>query len=155
MAPSGSRTRPARTTRLTAPTGWTVPARDGCARTTPVRPPPPLLRGPRDNQQTAPSDPDDGRDRSLTLAVLRQLVRHDWRALPGTTLVVLSRDTEGNAYSPFATYSNALYAPTLSDEVGEVYPLPEELEQDRELRELFTDGIPDSAVPALVLYPLG
>ncbi|GHB77630.1 hypothetical protein GCM10010377_79870 [Streptomyces viridiviolaceus] len=108
-----------------------------------------------DNQQTTPSTPDDDRDRPLTLAVLRQLVRHGWRTLPGTTLVVLSRDTEGNAYSPFATYSNARYAPTLSDEVGEAYPLPEELEQDRELRELFADGIPDSAVPALVLYPLG
>lgn len=42
-----------------------------------------------DKQQTTPSAPDDDeRDRPLTLAVLRQLVRHDWRALPGTTLVV-------------------------------------------------------------------
>ncbi|MGV4890791.1 hypothetical protein ACSR0Z_30245 (plasmid) [Streptomyces viridosporus] len=109
-----------------------------------------------DKQQTTPFAPDDDeRDRPLTLAVLRQLIRHDWRALPGTTLVVLSRDTEGNGYSPFATYSNARYAPTYSDEVGEVYPLPEELEQDKELRELYADGIPDNAVPALVLYPLG
>ena len=60
--------------------------------------------------------------------------------------MVLSRDTEGNGYSPFTTYS---------DEVREVYPLPEKLEQDKELRELYADGIPDNAVPALVLYPLG
>ncbi|WP_244297658.1 hypothetical protein [Streptomyces griseoflavus] len=60
---------------------------------------------------------------------------------------MLSRDTEGNGYSPFATYSNARYAPAYSDEVGEVYPLPEKLEQDEELRELYADGIPDSAVP--------
>jgi hypothetical protein len=100
-----------------------------------------------DNQQTTPPAPDDERNRPLTLAVLRQLIRHDWRTLPGTNLVVLSRDTEGNGYSPFATYSNARYAPAYSDEVGEVYPLPEKLEQDEELRELYADGIPDSAVP--------
>ncbi|MGX1915971.1 hypothetical protein ACWIID_45410 [Streptomyces phaeochromogenes] len=108
-----------------------------------------------DHQQATSSDPDaDALDRPLTLAVLRQLVRSDWRGLPGATLVVLSRDVEGNAYSPFATYSRYRYAPTY-DLVGEVYPLPEELEQDEKLRELFADGIPDSAVPALVLYPLG
>ncbi|WP_419664784.1 hypothetical protein [Streptomyces sp. 2-1] len=101
-----------------------------------------------DHQQATSSDPDaDALDRPLTLAVLRQLVRSDWRGLPDATLVVLPRDVEGNAYSPFATYSRSCYAPTY-DLVGEVYPLPEELEQDEKLRELFADGIPDSAVPA-------
>ncbi|MFD7877756.1 hypothetical protein ACFV5G_27275 [Streptomyces sp. NPDC059766] len=107
-----------------------------------------------DTPQAAVSDLDDERERPLTLAVLRQLVRTDWSKLPGTTLVVLSRDTEGNGYSPFATYARSRYAPAYDGVVGEVYPLPEELKRDKELRELFAD-IPDSAVPALVLYPLG
>ncbi|MFE2583308.1 hypothetical protein [Streptomyces sp. NPDC059378] len=107
-----------------------------------------------DTPQAAVSDLDDERERPLTLAVLRQLVRTDWSKLPGTTLVVLSRDTEGNAYSPFAGYTRSRYAPTYDDVVGEVYPLPEELKRDKELRELYPD-IPDTAVDALVLYPLG
>lgn len=108
-----------------------------------------------ENQQATPSDPeDDVPDRPLTLAVLRQLVRTDWRGLPGSRLIVLSRDVEGNAYSPFAGYSRSRYAPTYNDFVGEIFPLPQELKKDKELRELFAD-IPDSAVPALVLYPLG
>ncbi|MEJ8654958.1 hypothetical protein [Streptomyces sp. MS1.AVA.4] len=87
--------------------------------------------------------------------MLRQLVRSDWRGLPGTTLVVLAVDAEGNGYSPFATYDHCRYAPIDDDYVGDVYPLPEELRKSRKLRELYSDGIPDSAVPALVLYPLG
>ncbi|MBP5888641.1 MULTISPECIES: hypothetical protein [Streptomyces] len=109
------------------------------------------------DQQQAPSPDPDGEapDRPLTLAVLRRLVRTNWSRLPGDTLVVLSRDTEGNLYSPFSTYSLARYAPTHSDLVGDVFPLPEELEADQSLRELYADGIPDTALPALVLYPLG
>ncbi|MFD3504419.1 hypothetical protein [Streptomyces sp. NPDC058678] len=91
----------------------------------------------------------------LTLAVLRHLVRKDWKGLPGDTLVVLSRDAEGNLFSPFSTYSFSRYAPTHSDLVGDVFPLPEELKADQSLRELYADGIPDTALPALVLYPLG
>ncbi|MFD9441908.1 hypothetical protein ACFWBR_27660 [Streptomyces sp. NPDC060006] len=109
------------------------------------------------DQQQAPSlDPDgEAPDRPLTLAVLRHLVRKDWKDVPGDTLVVLSRDTEGNLYSPFSTYSFARYAPTHSDLVGDVFPMPEELNADPSLRELYADGIPDTALPALVLYPLG
>ncbi|MET7693850.1 hypothetical protein ABZT06_38795 [Streptomyces sp. NPDC005483] len=109
------------------------------------------------DQQQAPSPDPDGEalDRPLTLAVLRHLVRADWKGLPGDTLVVLSRDAEGNLYSPFSTYSISRYAPTHSDLVGDVFPLPEELKKDESLRELYADGIPDTAVPALVLYPLG
>lgn len=109
-----------------------------------------------ENQHATSSDPDtDVCEGPLTLAMLRQLVRTDWSGLPGSTLVVLSRDAEGNSFSPFATYSRSRYAPTYNDFVGEVFPLPDELKKDKELRELFADGIPDSAVPALVLYPLG
>ncbi|MFF0698594.1 hypothetical protein ACFYU4_38940 [Streptomyces tendae] len=109
------------------------------------------------DQQQAPSpDPDgDALDRPLTLAVLRHLVRKDWKGLPGDTLVVLSGDVEGNRFSPFSIYSHSRYAPTYSDLVGEIFPLPEELKADQSLRELYADGIPDTAVPAPVLYPLG
>ncbi|MFJ5779317.1 hypothetical protein [Streptomyces sp. NPDC093094] len=90
----------------------------------------------------------------LTLATLRQLVRDDWRALPGTTLVVLSRDTEGNGYSPFATYSHSRYAPLYDGTAGEIYPPAGELERSSGLRELFPD-VPSDSVAALVLFPLG
>lgn len=109
-----------------------------------------------DQQQAPSADPDsEALDRPLTLAVLRHLVRKDWKDVPGDTLVVLSRDAEGNLYSPFSTYSFCRYAPTHGELVGEVFPLPEELKADQSLRELYADGIPDTAVPALVLYPLG
>jgi hypothetical protein len=109
------------------------------------------------DQQQAPSpDPDDDApDRPLTLAVLRHLVRKDWKEMPGDTLVVLSRDAEGNLFSPFSSYCLSRYAPTHSDLVGDIFPLPEELKEDKSLRELYPDGVPDTAVPALVLFPLG
>ncbi|GGV52375.1 hypothetical protein [Streptomyces spectabilis] len=109
-----------------------------------------------DNQQAAPSAPDDTAfDRPLTLSVLRRLIRQEWRGLPGTTLVVLARDPEGNGFSPFAAYDYAQYSPDDNGLVGDIYPSPEDLEKEAELRELFPAGIPDSAVPALVLVPLG
>ncbi|WP_427168778.1 hypothetical protein ACQF4J_46950 (plasmid) [Streptomyces sp. C1-1] len=109
------------------------------------------------DQQQAPSPDPDGEapDRPLTLAVLRHLVREDWKGLPGDTLVVLSRDAEGNLFSPFSTYSHSRYAPTLSELVGDIFPLPEQLKADPSLRALYGDSIPDTALPALVLYPLG
>ncbi|MFJ4790993.1 hypothetical protein [Streptomyces sp. NPDC088794] len=109
------------------------------------------------DQQQAPSPDPDGEapDRPLTLAVLRHLVRKEWKDLPGDMLVVLSRDAGGNFFSPFSTYSVSRYAPIHSDLVGDIFPLPEELTADQSLRELYPDGIPDTALPALVLYPLG
>lgn len=96
------------------------------------------------------------RDQPLTLAVLRRLVGNDWSRMPDTTLVVLSTDPEGNGFSPFSTYARARYAPEPEgdDLRGEVYPLESELARDAELRSLFPQ-VPDSAVAALVLYPLG
>ncbi|MDG4857084.1 hypothetical protein P8605_02735 [Streptomyces sp. T-3] len=108
------------------------------------------------DQKQAPS-PDPGGeapDLPLTLTVLRHLVRKVWKDLPGDTLVVLSRDAEGNLFSPFASYSHSRYAPTHSDFVGDIFPLPQELEADEELRELYPEGVPGTAVPALVLFPL-
>ncbi|TLS45785.1 hypothetical protein FE633_13590 [Streptomyces montanus] len=107
------------------------------------------------HQAPSPEPDDDATLRPVTLSELRQLVREDWKKLPGDTLVVLSRDVEGNLFSPFAFYNLSRYAPTHTDLVGDVFPLPEELKEDPEMRELYADRIPDTAVPALVLFPLG
>ena len=64
-------------------------------------------------------------DQPLTLNVLRRLVGNEWARLPGETLVVLSRDSEGNLYSPFSTYNIGRYAPDYGL-TGEVYPLESE-----------------------------
>ncbi|MEU5632071.1 hypothetical protein ACH47C_23165 [Streptomyces rishiriensis] len=104
-------------------------------------------------EPTPSGDVEDQGDQPLTLDVLRQLVGNEWAGLPGETLVVLSRDTEGNLYSPFSTYAHGRYSPVY-DLTGEVYPLESELAADAELRELFPK-IPANARAALVLYPLG
>ncbi|MFC7309015.1 hypothetical protein ACFQVC_33020 [Streptomyces monticola] len=107
-----------------------------------------------DQQPSSPDPSGEAHDRPLTLAVLRHLVRTAWKNEPGDTLVVLSCDAEGNRFSPFASYSHARYAPTHGDCAGDVFPLPQEWEEDEDLRELYADGVPDTAVPALVLFPL-
>ncbi|OIJ99022.1 hypothetical protein BIV25_10985 [Streptomyces sp. MUSC 14] len=94
------------------------------------------------------------RDQPLTLDVLRRLVGNNWARLPGSTLVVLSSDPEGNGFSPFSTYALSRYVPEADDLRGEVYPLESELARDTELRRLYPQ-IPLNAVAALVLYPLG
>ncbi|MEU0228229.1 hypothetical protein ABZ177_28320 [Streptomyces sp. NPDC006284] len=99
-----------------------------------------------------PAQPVAG-DQPLTLDVLRRLVGNDWARLPGDTLVVLSRDAEGNLYSPFSTYAIGRYSPAY-ELTGEVYPLESELAADTELRALFPK-VPADARAALVLYPLG
>ncbi|GGV69771.1 hypothetical protein GCM10010277_80090 [Streptomyces longisporoflavus] len=108
------------------------------------------------DQPQAPLPVPDGEvpHRPLTLAVLRRLIRANWSRLPGDTLVVLSGDAEGNCFSPLGGYSLSRYAPT-SDFAGDIFPLPQELENDAELRELYADDTPDTTQPALVLYPLG
>ncbi|MER6691112.1 hypothetical protein [Streptomyces minutiscleroticus] len=108
------------------------------------------------NPPAASAPEEDGRDKPVTLAMLRQLVNRDWRGLPGNLLIVLSGDTEGNRFSPFATYGHGRYeALDPHDAVGEAHPTPGQLAKSPSLRELYPDGIPDKAVPALVLYPLG
>jgi hypothetical protein len=105
------------------------------------------------NQSSAPATSDAIAGGPLTLAVLRRLVHSNWRELPGSTLVVLSRDTAGNACSPLSAYRLGRYAPVYT-RTGDVYPLESELAADPELRELF-GPVPRDAVAALVLYPLG
>lgn len=105
---------------------------------------------------SSPAEPEpdeDERDQPLTLDVLRQLVRKDWARLPGKTLVVLCRDASGNGYSPFSTYNINRYSPVYGLH-GDVYPLDSQLAKDPGLRELYPE-IPDDAVAALVLFPLG
>ncbi|MFI8169736.1 hypothetical protein ACIGAN_25715 [Streptomyces sp. NPDC085931] len=68
---------------------------------------------------------------------------------------MLSRDAEGNSFSPFTTFGHGRYLRTETGQSGAIYPLAERLEQDQQLRELYARRIPDSAVRALVLYPLG
>lgn len=98
----------------------------------------------------APDQP----DQPLTLDVLRCLVGNAWACLPGSTLVVLSSDSEGNGFSPFSTYALARYSPEAGELRGEVYPLESELAQDPDLHSLYPQ-IPPDAVAALVLHPLG
>ncbi len=73
-------------------------------------------------EPTPSGDVEDQGDQPLTLDVLRQLVGNEWAGLLGEALVVLSRDTEGNLYSPFNTYAHGRYSPVY-DLTGEVYPL--------------------------------
>ncbi|MFC8664014.1 hypothetical protein [Streptomyces sp. NPDC057199] len=104
-------------------------------------------------EPASPEDGEDQRDQPLTLDVVRHLVANDWTNLPGKAMVVLSRDTEGNGYSPLSTYALGRYCPVY-DLTGEVYPLESELAEHADLRELFPE-IPGNACVALVLYPLG
>ncbi|MGW2111948.1 hypothetical protein [Streptomyces sp. NPDC001948] len=100
-----------------------------------------------------PTLPDDQGLQLLTLDTLRHLVGNSRARLPGDTLVVLSRDAEGNLYSPFSSYARGRHSP-VHGLAGEVYPLESELAADAELRDLF-GKVPDGARAALVLYPLG
>ncbi|MFJ2876586.1 MULTISPECIES: hypothetical protein [unclassified Streptomyces] len=100
-----------------------------------------------------PASSSDQGYQPVTLGALRRLVENDWARLPGDTLVVLSRDVEGQLYSPFSSYAHARYFP-VHGLVGDVYPLESELAADAELRDLF-GKIPGDARAALVLYPLG
>lgn len=73
------------------------PRQRGGTRNQPIHRPDHSQPGPHekavmtDQQQTPSPDPDgEAPDRPLTLAVLRHLVREDWKSMPGDTLVVLS-----------------------------------------------------------------
>lgn len=82
----------------------------------------------------------------MTLAELRQKL--DALNLPDDTLVVLSRDAEGNGYSPLSTVEDALYEAE-STYSGQFYATPE-------MRAAEPDEwseAPDGAVPALFLWP--
>jgi hypothetical protein len=85
----------------------------------------------------------------LTAGELREILAE----VPADRLVVLSRDAEGNGYSPAYGFSHGMYVDQTGT-VGEVHPTPEELAKDAELRDLF-GATPESAVLSLVLYPLG
>ncbi|MFJ2194248.1 hypothetical protein ACIOJE_41015 [Kitasatospora sp. NPDC087861] len=85
----------------------------------------------------------------MTVGELRAILRK----LPADRRVVLSGDAEGNCFSPAWGIGDAMYD-DLYGWCGEAYPLPEELDNDPELK-LLTGKIPDSAVRVFVLYPMG
>lgn len=82
----------------------------------------------------------------MTLAELRAQL--DALNLPDNTLVVIARDAEGNGYSPIATVDDHLYDAE-SPYSGQMYVTPELRAADPDQ----WDEAPDSAVPAIFLWP--
>ena len=84
----------------------------------------------------------------MDLAELRRQLA-ELNHLPGNTPVVLAADDEGNSFSPLATVAAALYQAENSFS-GEWHPT-------EEMRAVANDGewdpAPDSAVPAVFLWP--
>lgn len=82
----------------------------------------------------------------MTLAELRaQLAALN---LPDDTPVILARDAEGNGYSPVVQVDDALYEAE-STYSGQLYATPEM----RATEPGEWDEAPDSAVPAIFLWP--
>lgn len=85
----------------------------------------------------------------MDLATLRaQLAELDH--LPGETIVVMSKDGEGNGFSPLAEVETAMYEATTTW-MGERYLSDEDREETGEPDEY--SEAPESAVPAVFLWP--
>lgn len=82
----------------------------------------------------------------MTLAELRAQL--DALNLPDTTPVILARDAEGNGYSPVAQVDDAMYEAE-STYSGQLYATP----GMRAAEPGEWDEAPDSAVPAIFLWP--
>lgn len=82
----------------------------------------------------------------MTLAELRAAL--DALNLPDDTPVILARDAEGNGYSPVVQADDALYDAE-SPYSGQFYATPEM----RAAEPGEWDEAPDSAVPAVFLWP--
>lgn len=65
--------------------------------------------------------------------------------------LVMSKDAEGNGYSPLAGVETAMYLAETTW-AGDIYPTPEEIASEDYLSE--EDGAPDGAVRVLVLGPV-
>ncbi len=72
--------------------------------------------------------------------------------LPDDTLVVLSRDAEGNSHSPLASYWNGHYIAE-SPWAGELWSEEDEREWDSHIPEDAEVPVPVEAVPCVVLWP--
>jgi hypothetical protein len=88
-------------------------------------------------------------DGPLTVTGLIRLLR----SLPGDHLVILASDAEGNRLSPASPDVGEGMYQDLIGGTGQMYPCPEELEHDAELRALYPGGIPADSRAALFLYP--
>lgn len=73
--------------------------------------------------------------------------------LPANLEVIMSRDAEGNGYSPLAGWwEDAMYSDDDGYE-GQVSPTKEYVDSHPELGYIEEDYPPDDAIPALVLWP--
>jgi hypothetical protein len=70
--------------------------------------------------------------------------------LPGETLIVMSKDGEGNGYSPLADLDEAMYAAETTW-YGERYLSDEQRAAERDPDDY--SQAPDDAVPAVFLWP--
>lgn len=70
--------------------------------------------------------------------------------LPGSTIVILAKDCEGNDYSPLASIGTAMYDAD-STYSGDLYLTDEDRDAMEEPDEY--DEAPESAVPAVFLWP--
>lgn len=86
----------------------------------------------------------------MTLDDLRKQIQ-ELAHLPGDTLVVLAKDSEGNGYSPLASTGHAMYAADTTWS-GEHYMTDEQRADTREPDEY--SEAPDDAVPAVFLWPV-
>jgi len=83
----------------------------------------------------------------MTVRELREALA----GLPDDMLVVMSRDAEGNGYSPLVETSESMYVAETTWS-GEVYPTPEDIADDEQLGE--DDEAPGDAVRVVTLWPV-
>jgi hypothetical protein len=80
--------------------------------------------------------------------LIRELTELD---VPGDTMIVMSKDAEGNDHSPLADLSLGMYDAE-STWAGEVY-MTDEAREASGMPDEYGEA-PDTAVPALVLCPV-
>lgn len=80
-------------------------------------------------------------DHVMTVGKLRELLAN----LPAELPVILSKDGEGNGYSPLADTSRTQYCPETTWS-GWIYDDDADIEDD--------EDVPSGSVPALVLWPV-
>lgn len=84
----------------------------------------------------------------MNVAELKEILTN----LPDETLVVLSKDAEGNAYSPLSSFWEGHYIPDTTW-AGEIWSEDDERDYDPHIPEDAEVAPPSDAVPALVLWP--
>jgi len=87
----------------------------------------------------------------MTKDELIRLLTEDLSDLPGETVIILSKDAEGNGFSPLTEGYVGLYEAT-STWSGDAYMTDEQREETGEPDEYF--AAPDTAVEAIVLWPV-